>query len=407
MRDPVQTFVLSDWQVATLLALGGLPDPAPGTPLRVVRDFPRPLAPGEPGWDALTARGLVVPDGDAWRVNLAIRGVLAACVRPDEVIDVGVSDPAIPGFSIVRRGPIVAECTVAADGTTKLAFPLTRTAAIVTLVGAVSGDRPEPPPTGFRFRGGAGEAFVLAAALRALREDPVPLTAARVRGAVARDLGIRGYVLPFAIAAGPEHTDALRGPDGVDAAIARLVDGGHLEQGPAGLAPSAAVREALAGDPAAVVGIGRTEFADGRPAHTAMTATRVGERILLFRVVSPAGEPVAFEWAEVDRATLRWLVFGMCLTQEELRLLEAGREAGGDAAPEAAPIQTTTWQPTHDVRAEGGWAYEAPDPARGPVAPLDPALPVVVDQVWGGWAHIVCENGWRAWVATRDLVARR
>ena len=129
-----------------------LPDPAPGTPLRVVRQFPRPLAPGEPGWDALRARGLVVPDGDAWRVNLAIRGVLAACVRPDEVIDVGVSDPAIPGFSIVRRGPIVAECTVAA-ATTKLAFPLTRTAVIVTLVGALSGDRPEPPPTGFRFRG--------------------------------------------------------------------------------------------------------------------------------------------------------------------------------------------------------------------------------------------------------------
>ncbi len=57
MRDPVQTFVLSDWQVATLLALGGLPDPAPGTPLRVVRQFPRPLAPGEPGWDALPRGG--------------------------------------------------------------------------------------------------------------------------------------------------------------------------------------------------------------------------------------------------------------------------------------------------------------------------------------------------------------
>ncbi len=229
----------------------------------------------------------------------------------------------------------------------------------------------------------------------------------RVRAAVARDLGIRGYVLPFAIAAGPEHTDALHDPPRSTRRSRRWWTAATSTSGPDGLAPSAAVREALAGDPTAVVGIGRTEFTDGRPAHTAMTATRVGERILLFRVVSPAGAPVAFEWAEVDRATLRWLVFGMCLTQDELRLLEAGREAGGDAAPAAAPIQTTTWQPTHDVRAEGGWAYEAPDPAQAPVAPLDPALPVVVDRVWGGWAHIVCENGWRAWVATRDLVARR
>ena len=51
------------------------------------------------------------------------------------------------------------------------------------------------------------------------------------------------------------------------------------------------------------------------------------------------------------------------------------------------PAGTTTWA----------------DPGQAGVA-LDPGLPVQVDEWREGWAHIVCSNGWTAWVDGRDLV---
>ncbi|MEZ5116738.1 MAG: hypothetical protein R2737_10760 [Candidatus Nanopelagicales bacterium] len=433
------TFILTDWQVATLLAIGGVPEPRTGSPLRVVRAFPRPIAPGEPGWDLLERSGLVRPAGTGWRVSLPVRSVLFACAQPDEVIDLGVNDPTIPGFTICRRDNVVAECTVIADGTTRLSFPLTRTAAILTLVSGLSGDRSEPEPSGFRFRGTAAEAFVLASALRRLREDPTPMTLADLRSAVARDSHIAGYAMPFAIAAGPDAVLALvQDRHTVDAAISSLVQGGYLDLDLDTVRPSAIVEAALTGDATAVLGVGRTEYADGRAAHASMTATRVGDRTLAFRVITPTGQEPLFEWSEVDRATLRWLVLGMLLTREELELLESSGEGPAPAAAAAAPERVTppepepaqpvapappapvepvaqtppepvsdappVWTPTHAAPAAGLWAFAEPDPQGQPVATLDPGLPVAVDREWGPWSHIVCENGWQAWVDGSALV---
>lgn len=60
--------------------------------------------------------------------------------------------------------------------------------------------------------------------------------------------------------------------------------------------------------------------------------------------------------------------------------------------------------PTHVVPQGGMPAWEAPDPARPTVA-LDPLLPVQLVERRGDWGHVVCSNGWDAWVDGRLLVA--
>jgi hypothetical protein len=49
-------------------------------------------------------------------------------------------------------------------------------------------------------------------------------------------------------------------------------------------------------------------------------------------------------------------------------------------------------------------AWEAPDPSR-PTVDLDPLLPVQLLERQGDWGHVLCFNGWSAWVDGRRLVA--
>ncbi|GAB2887812.1 hypothetical protein GCM10027074_65190 [Streptomyces deserti] len=62
------------------------------------------------------------------------------------------------------------------------------------------------------------------------------------------------------------------------------------------------------------------------------------------------------------------------------------------------------FRPTHVVPQHGMPAWEAPDPGRPTVA-LDPLLPVQLVERLGDWGHVVCSNGWSAWVDGRCLVA--
>jgi hypothetical protein len=64
------------------------------------------------------------------------------------------------------------------------------------------------------------------------------------------------------------------------------------------------------------------------------------------------------------------------------------------------------YAPTHDAPESGLPAYAAPDPTQSPVAQLDPGLDVQLLERRADWAHIVCSNGWEAWVDARRLVAR-
>ncbi|MFJ5263161.1 hypothetical protein ACIQAC_22115 [Streptomyces sp. NPDC088387] len=60
--------------------------------------------------------------------------------------------------------------------------------------------------------------------------------------------------------------------------------------------------------------------------------------------------------------------------------------------------------PTHVVPQHGLPAWEAPDPAR-PTVPLDALLPVRLVERQGDWSHVLCANGWSAWVDGRHLLA--
>ncbi|WP_425336434.1 hypothetical protein [Streptomyces afghaniensis] len=67
-------------------------------------------------------------------------------------------------------------------------------------------------------------------------------------------------------------------------------------------------------------------------------------------------------------------------------------------------MTTPGFRPTHVVPQNGMPAWEAPDPSR-PTVDLDPLLPVQLLERQGDWGHVLCFNGWSAWVDGRRLVA--
>jgi hypothetical protein len=66
-----------------------------------------------------------------------------------------------------------------------------------------------------------------------------------------------------------------------------------------------------------------------------------------------------------------------------------------------------TYEATHLVPEQGLPAFAGPDASVPAVASLDPWLDVQLLDHRGGWAHIVCSNGWEAWVDRRYLIDRR
>lgn len=67
-------------------------------------------------------------------------------------------------------------------------------------------------------------------------------------------------------------------------------------------------------------------------------------------------------------------------------------------------MTTPAFRPSHVVPPRGMPAWEAPDPTR-PTVPLDALLPVRLLERRGDWGHVLCANGWQAWVDGRHLVA--
>jgi hypothetical protein len=68
--------------------------------------------------------------------------------------------------------------------------------------------------------------------------------------------------------------------------------------------------------------------------------------------------------------------------------------------------ESVNWTPTHRAPASGLDAWETRDGTVPAAAHLDPGLEVALDETVGDWAHITCENGWKAWVDARRLEVR-
>lgn len=392
-------FVLNDWQVGTLVAMAGIAPPVEGSPLRALRTYPRPIAPGEPDWGHLVETRLLVPAGTGWRVNGVIAGVLRACAQPEEVVNVGVGDEENPGFSVVRRGELVSECSIARSGTTKLSFPITRSALLLSLIGALSGsDSDGLTPSGFRFRGPAEDAFVLGAALRELRADLAPLTVAGLEAAVARYASEPKLAAGFILAGQRDVVARLASsPPDVAAAMQRLVGAGHLRIVGDAVEVSRAAQTALTKWPTAIFGVSHVEIEDGHTVTRVLQAMRVGARTLAFRPLHRAGEPPEFEWAEVTRRELRTLVAAMCLRDEELDAVASGKKKPKQ------PSVGAVWAATHVVPAKGISAWADPDRSAAPIAQLEGGVELRVLERRDGLAHVEAYNGWQAWVEARSL----
>src|SRR5205807_1898989 len=71
-----------------------------------------------------------------------------------------------------------------------------------------------------------------------------------------------------------------------------------------------------------------------------------------------------------------------------------------------SPPAPAVWHATHVVSSPGVRTWAEPNPALAPGTTLDAGLQVqVVEQRTNGWAHVVCSNGWSAWVDGRRLQA--
>jgi hypothetical protein len=332
-------FLFTPDQVATLIEVSGLGSPRPGSPL-----FPQPpdarrLHANHPAFTKLLDLHALESKGDGWRINGFLGAALRASLEPQEVISIGTGQQPRPrGFSVVRYDDFMAECTVDGDGNAKFYFPLSRSQLMLLIGDALTSAEPEPEPTGFRFVGTAPQAFVLSAAMRELREFPLPLTRQRLLEVVRSSVAIPGLVAPFVTTAGAAAIEELALSDeSVEFVLRRLLADGHLRSVDGHLEPSPAAAIMLAEYPDKSFAVSRAVVENATVKTQTLNVSRVGGRTLVFRIRYPADGPPRFEWAEVDRAQLRTLVTALMMTEEQLRLSTAAGDSAGEAAAGPPP----------------------------------------------------------------------
>ena len=398
--------LLNKYQMRTLLDMAEL-TPAGWSPLIGLPSVPRGCAPGEPDFEDLMERGLVVRDGAfAWRLNHVGATVLAAVCVPEEIIGVKPNHSRIPGFAIVRLGELVCECTVeASTGDTKLVFPISRSAVILRFIQSLTNRSDEPTPM-FSVDLDRNESFLLSVVARLEVTEVADLTLNQLYDAARTDLDDR--VCMSALAAGgilPELTPASDlGP-----ALAGLERAGVVAHSGTrvGLTEAAQI---LAEPARAAFTITRVEVHDGRPRRDGMLVTRHGDRTLVLRTTTDDEPRVV--WTEVTRAQLRALIAAFLLPRDELAAWVAHEEgdvepaAPGTAVPEPAtpPVATPVAAVRVSVPPQGMPAFDTPTLDRPPIAQLQGGVVLTVVERQGTMAHVRADNGWEGWVAHHLLV---
>jgi hypothetical protein len=74
-------------------------------------------------------------------------------------------------------------------------------------------------------------------------------------------------------------------------------------------------------------------------------------------------------------------------------------------APRHAAERPTSWTPSHEVTRRSRTRAQ-PDPDSPTTATLERRIPVQLLERRGEWAHVLCSNGWTAWIDARDLTPR-
>ncbi len=312
------SFILNSRQTWTLINKAGLREPLKGSPLYFLPDK-HELHLDDPAFNYLLENHLIETEEGSKRVNRLFAFALETCVRPEEVISVGVSKSGYPGYSVARKAAFWCECTMNREGTTKFSFPLSRSSVLMSLTGAFSSKNPEPEPSGFRFLGKPEEAFVLAVALKELREYPVGLTSLSLKKAVSRAVSVPLLAAPFALSAGAGAMERLsQSETAVDFIINRLFQAGHLRQIDDKILPSKSAELALGSFPEASFGIARTEISVLGAISQSFQVMKVGDRKLVFRLLNHKGLTPSFEWVEMDRQQIRLMICAMFVPSQVL-----------------------------------------------------------------------------------------
>jgi hypothetical protein len=115
--------------------------------------------------------------------------------------------------------------------------------------------------------------------------------------------------------------------------------------------------------------------------------------------VKPEAEPVAQAAAAIEPAV-------ESTAEPEPQPVASGPPVEAAVDAEAEPAAAPVWLPTHVVPPGGLPAWDAPDPARQPIAMLSERVELVVIARAGAWAQVRGVNGWTGWVDGRRLFER-
>lgn len=317
--------VMSDRQVATVLAVAAIGEPSPHSPL-LIPAAAEPLPADDPGVEELRARGVLQPG----RVNGLFLQYLAAALDPDEAIHLAVGHDDYPGLSVVRKGQFWTECTVAADGSTAFDFPVTREAVVASLLGSLSHGRanhPEPGPDRFVFVGRPDDAFVLSTAVR-LQGDAESLQLERLAAKVVSTATKPEYSAGLTLVGGHGRFERLATErDAFDASLGRLITGGHLQTSGSDVRVPQTTLDALGENPIGTFALARLTRTDGRMKRRGIQVMRLPSRTLVYRTRRTSGEPLV-EWREVSLPQLRAIVLAVCVGARAQQELATAVEAG-------------------------------------------------------------------------------
>ena len=322
--------LLTPAQVATLLDAAGLVAGV-GSPLLGV-PIADPLPTDHAERRELLDRWALVADADGDRPNAAVVAALRACAEPDEVLWFGADGPDA-AVTVCRRGRLFVDCSQRSDHRMSLVFPLDRAQVVLLATAALSGERPEPAPSGFALRGPLSDAFLLRtiADVNTRHEGAVTIDRSDVIEAVEVALEEpREFVAISGYGREADLRSVVDDGGRFDDAVTRLRAGNHLVAGEFRLSPhSTAVLDAPV---EAALGVGRRVIdggADGgrRLAEAHLRIERRGERLVTSRVVSVEGEP-HIEMVERTRAEVRSLVGVLLLGDTFDRIVATSAAAG-------------------------------------------------------------------------------